>query len=577
MPNGEILTNITDILTHYGFPFNREDLAQDLAPSPSVPGHNLRNIVTTTGSITGSYVVILAEECSFGPTHNSEQYCFPRFFSEAAYQFTIIRAGREISYSPVLYFNPLDPLHLEAALNPQSKLLHVRGGVGFDWTDIALHGHLHTLGKSLNLGDHIILADCGRRGHVLPAAKKDNKTTPDTRTPQREYKYGYDVYFTIHSTEGEHTWYGHRERIRSDITNRCNADDNTTWTNEGGHHNNILGVCPAIWKCTSQLTFEIYSTVYDFKSDSFLSTYCYPHPTRGDDKTVTILTITQVTPHDSTQLHLLHSLSAPTVEDVLESFSEQYTIADIDIMYAIYPANKFSPSRCLYGNPDIPANTKHRYVVLWKDGVERQLPDKIRTREALYTLQASADGQHHLPGFWTTEHSTTRSKYYNGLLRTLYAQYTAHSRLTQHKSSLTVLRGLRPSPRWYQYEKNRDLSEDRTSITPGGRTPGGGGPRNPPGRGHPHLPRPWGPPQALPNTPEPNTDSDNQVITVRGMQQLFQQLVNMGQEQRTETTALARQLREDNTTQARINADLQNSLAQLSADLAALRHTPHND
>jgi hypothetical protein len=239
-------------------------------------------------------------------------------------------------------------------------------------------------------------------------------------------------------------------------------------------------------------------------------------------------------------------------------------------MYAIYPARKFSPSRCLYGNPDILANTKHRYVVLWKDGVERQLPDKVRTAEGLYTLTASSDGQSHLPGFWTTEHSTTRSKYYNGLLRMLYTQYEAHSKQTLTSPISSILRGLRPSPRWYQYAKNRELLEV-APVTPG--RPGGGGPRNPPGRGHPHLPRPWGLPQATSTPPATQVDSNTQVIPMHSMQLMFQQLLNMGQEQRTDTNSLARLLREEHTTQAQINADLQSNLAQLSADLAALRQT----
>jgi hypothetical protein len=391
MPPIEIRNNITDILTHYGLPFLRDNLTNDFPSDVNTPGHSLRNIVTQTGNTTGSYVVTLREECSFGPTHSAPHFCFPRFFSEAAYLFTVARSGKEISYSPVLYFNPIDPLHIDAVLNPQSKLLHVRGGVGLDWTDIALHGHLCSIGRSIDLGNHIILADCARRGHSIPSARKANKASPEARQPQRETQYGYDVYFTIHSVLDENTWYDSRERIRTSITSRCNSDDNTTWMNEGGHQHNILSVCPAIWKCTSQLTFEIYSTVYNFQAESFLSTFCYPHHLRGDNKTVTLLTVTQIVPHDPIHNSPLHLNAAPTAEEVLESFAEHYTISDIDMMYSLLPAAKFSPSRCMYGNPDIATNNKHRYVVLWKDGVERQLPDKVRTTHATFTLTASSD------------------------------------------------------------------------------------------------------------------------------------------------------------------------------------------
>jgi hypothetical protein len=101
--------------------------------------------------------------------------------------------------------------------------------------------------------------------------------------------------------------------------------------------------------------------------------------------------------------------------------------------------------------------------------------------------------------------------------------------------------------------------------------PGGGGPRNPPGRGHPHQPRPWGPSSAALSSPSTTPDPVTQVTPMHSMQSMFQQLLAMGQEQRTDTNSLARLMREEHTTQAQINADLQSNLAQLSADLAALR------
>ena len=456
-------------------------------------------------------------------------------------------------------------------LNPQSKLLYIRGGVGLDWTDIALHSHLSSIGKTLHLGPHVILADCVRRGHSIPSAQKDNKASPEPRQPKRESKFGYDVFFTIHSVQDDNTWYGLRERIRNDISSRCNSDDNSIWTNEGGHHHNILGMCPAIWKCTAQLCFEIYSTVFNFQSESFLSTYCYPHPARGDDKSVTLLTITNMTPHDPHYNPVLQCISVPTVEDVLESFAEHYTITDIDIMYSLYPASKFSPTKCMYGNQDMQSNSKHRYVVLWRDGVERLLPDKVRTTEALFTLTASSDGQHHLPGFWTTEHSTTRSKYYNGLLKSLYNAHDTHAQQTSHKAHPPLLRGLQPSTRWYQYAQQQHLRAPTSTASPAGRGLGGGLPRNPPGRGHPHLPRPWAPT----STTSSSTTLETQAGSTNGIQQLLQQLVSIGQDQRADMATLTRQVCNEQATQNQINTDLQNNLAQLSADIAALRQSQH--
>jgi hypothetical protein len=138
-----------------------------------------------------------------------------------------------------------------------------------------------------------------------------------------------------------------------------------------------------------------------------------------------------------------------------------------------------------------------------------------------------------------------------------------------------TLRGLKPSPRWYQYAKQRgSLDAASPSSTPGGRAQGGGGPRNPPGRGHPNLPRPWGRPLASLNTP---TYANAEVVQPSDInttiQRMFQQLMTVGQDNREETNTLARSMRADRASQAQINSDLQSNLAQLSADLAALRHT----
>jgi hypothetical protein len=57
------------------------------------------------------------------------------------------------------------------------------------------------------------------------------------------------------------------------------------------------------------------------------------------------------------------------------------------------------------------------------------------------------------------------------------------------------------------------------------------------------------------------------------IQRMFQQLMTVGQDNREETNTLARSMRADRASQAQINSDLQSNLAQLSADLAALRHT----
>jgi hypothetical protein len=67
----------------------------------------------------------------------------------------------------------------------------------------------------------------------------------------------------------------------------------------------------------------------------------------------------------------------------------------------------------------------------------------------------------------------------------------------------------------------------------------------------------------------PSSDINNTI------QRMFQQLMTVGQDNREETNTLSRSMREDRASQAQINSDLQSHLAQLSADLAALRHNIH--
>jgi len=289
-----------------------------------------------------------------------------------------------------------------------------------------------------------------------------------------------------------------------------------------------------------------------------MRTDCFPHPLRGDDKVVTLLSITSVNPHDYTHDISLQPIDPPSVEDVLESFQQQHcNISDFAMMYAIYPVSKFSPSRCQFGNPSLAANKKHRYVIVWKDDVERQVPHTVRSTVATFTL--GTEGSNQLPGFWTTEHPT-RSRYYYGMLKQLYSQHVTYDAQDAATTSSSSPRGLRPSTRWFGY------SSQRSSSTPI-RTPGGGGPVHTPGRGHSARPSPWGPNTSP--TISPSTGPELSVGTSTGVMSMLQRLLDQG-------ATTARTIAADRETQTTVNVGLQHSIDDLSATLAALQRDFQN-
>ena len=195
------------------------------------------------------------------------------------------------------------------------------------------------------------------------------------------------------------------------------------------------------------------------------------------------------------------------------------------------------------------------------------LPQTVRTPDATFTLTTSTDGQYHLPGFWTTEHANTRSKYYNGLLKSLYAAHMTHSRQSG-STPPSMLRGLQPSVRWYGYQDNHhpQPTSATTTHSPGGRAPGGGGPRNPPGRGHPKLPHPWGPASS-----SSTADTHTTVDLPSDTRQILAQLVDMGRATMVTTQTIQGQI----NAQARINNDVQLSIDRINATLAALSNSSH--
>ena len=343
----------------------------------------------------------------------------------------------------------------------------------------------------------------------------------------------------------------------------------------------LLGMCPVLWKACPLLYFELYSPIYDFDSNSFVHTYCYPHHLRGDDKVVTLLTITRVLPLNSA-LHPLSTITPPTVPEMLQLLADAYVNLDhFAYVINIPPIHAFTPSHCPYGNTDpASSNHRHRYAIIWKDGVERMLPADIHTPTATFQLSASLEPGNNIPGFWTTEHSNTHSKFYNGMLQALYVSYTTSTR--DRRTGDQSYSGIRPSDRWYSYRQNRLPETQSTSSIPKPQAGGGGrragGTMNPPGRGHPARPTstPAGlrtPPPQTPSAPPPSTD-----ITQRSpltTDQQFAQILALCQTTVMETRGVRTELSNDRETQARINNDLRNSLARAHAAIDALTSTMH--
>ena len=292
---------------------------------------------------------------------------------------------------------------------------------------------------------------------------------------------------------------------------------------------------------------------------------------------VTLLTITGVQPLGSAIA--LKTIAPPTVPELLHLLVAAYINLDhLAFVINMPPIYTFTPSNCAYGNTDpLSPNHKHRYVIIWKDGVERMLPTTLHTTQATFTLSASPEPGNNLPGFWTTELSTTKFKFYNGMMRALYTQYTT-SGCTKSTGDHTIP-GLRPSTRWYQYRQNAPTTLNHTALKQPSQLVGGGrraqGPLTHPGRGHAAQPS-----RSLPNhinapltssIPSPSTELTPRSSLTTAQQ--FEQILALCQTTVTETRSVRIELSNDRDTQARINADLRNSLAQAHAAIEALNST----
>jgi hypothetical protein len=570
-----VLLNIGDILTYYEIPFDAEALRSQL--DFEWEGSLLKNVRTSPGNQpTGSLLIQLLRECSFGTIHDSRHDRFPRFISESTYIFSSIRNGKDVAYSTILYFNPIREADVDAVTHPHSRLLTVRGGVGHSWTDICLLNHLHNIQKELTTGPIVIHAECVRRGQKIPSARADNSKSP-ALPKRREWKHGHDVVYMIYSTGPNNTWHNIRETLRSEVTSRCYNKDDSNWRTEAGPGITLLGMCPAIWKACPLLYFECYSPIYDFDCNAFLTMYCYPHHLRGDDRVVTLFTITGVhTLNGSTTP--LTAIAPPTVPELLQLLADAYINLDyLAFVINMPPIHTFMPSSCMYGNSDpSSANHKHRYAIIWKDGVERMLPVTLRTSLATFTFSASLEPGHNLPGFWTTEHTTPRSKFYNGMLRALYTTYTTsgHNKIKGDHN----IPGLRPSPRWYEYRQNMPLATSAASSPSIRQERGGRGTTrklNPPGRGHtalPHDPNVRAGSVHITTLPPASSSSPTELVPRSNLTtaQQFEQIMNLCQTSLTETRGVRTELSNDREHQARINEDLRTSLARAHAAIDAL-------
>ena len=204
------------------------------------------------------------------------------------------------------------------------------------------------------------------------------------------------------------------------------------------------------------------------------------------------------------------------------------------------------------------------------------LPVTLRTSLATFTFSASLEPGHNLPGFWTTEHTTPRSKFYNGMLRALYTTYTTsgHNKIKGDHN----IPGLRPSPRWYEYRQNMPLATSAASSPSIRQERGGRGTTrklNPPGRGHtalPHGPTVRAGPVHITTLPPASSSSPTELVPRSNLTtaQQFEQIMNLCQNSLTETRSVRTELSHDREQQARINEDLRTSLARAHAAIDAL-------
>jgi hypothetical protein len=293
-----------------------------------------------------------------------------------------------------------------------------------------------------------------------------------------------------------------------------------------------------------------------------------------------MVTIHTITGSQSTDPQHAGPFVAPTTEDFLDSLQQQHAnIADFAMVYSIYPTTKFTPSRCAYGNPELPSNKRHRYVIVWKDGIQRLLPQTIRTPYTTFLLATTEEPSGQLPGFWSTEHANTHALYYNGLLDNLYTAHVKHSAHDPTIRDPSDLRGLPPSIRWHTYKANtptQTIDTGLASTTPrqprggNGRTlsrPGGGSTTKP-GRGHSAHPTSplfgtYASATAETTTPPSSTEV--------ALPQILAQILAGIDGQRNESQVITARMERDRQAQTQINSDVHDALARITASLSALQ------
>jgi len=225
----------------------------------------------------------------------------------------------------------------------------------------------------------------------------------------------------------------------------------------------------------------------------------------------------------------------------------------------------------MYGNPMGAGNKKHRFVILWKDGIQRLLPTTASTEIAEYSFSATDEPGGHLPGFWTSEHSTTRASFYHGMLHNLYSAYTSHTLQDPQLRTTKDLRGIKPSSRWYLYSAHTPTHETNDSSS-SSHVPRRGSPlqtTQKAGRGHGSHPpiNVWKPSATPVSTATPTTDSSTDLTTPQFMRAMMMGMQNLN----TQISALSTQ----SQSQSQINTDVAGNLTRINAFLATLQsNTP---
>jgi hypothetical protein len=228
LSDAEVRDNIIDIFEHHHLPLDREQLRALLLAPPylvNIQQDHLRNSDSADSfdGTTGSVVVPLSHECSFGDVVDPASNRFLHVLSEPGYTH---KMGNGRSFVPLLHCNPVATECLGDTVNDDSLLFVVRGGTGVDATDAFLASSLMALPDILPTGPISIHTESTRRMHkVLQVSNKTSKVVPLPR-------YNFEIVLMVRALGPEASLGRNKEKLYDMVRSFCADGRNPNWSSE---------------------------------------------------------------------------------------------------------------------------------------------------------------------------------------------------------------------------------------------------------------------------------------------------------------------------------------------------------